>query len=110
MKATLFILLQFLLITLSAQICPYPEESYYKYVISTLAHDSMEGRLPGTIHEKKAAGFIENEFRKTKCVPVKKKQYVFPFDFKTTIFFEIDSYNSLEIVPLISIFSYGKVP
>lgn len=82
MKATVFILLQFLLISLSAQICPYPEESYYKYVISTLAHDSMEGRLPGTIHEKRAAGFIENEFRKTKCVPVKKKQYVFPFDFK----------------------------
>jgi Zn-dependent M28 family amino/carboxypeptidase len=42
----------------------------------------MEGRLPGTIQEKKAAGFIENEFRKTKCVPVKKKQYIFPFDYK----------------------------
>jgi Zn-dependent M28 family amino/carboxypeptidase len=81
-KASLFILLQFLLISLSAQICPYPEESYYKYVISTLAHDSMEGRLPGTVHEKKAAAFIENEFRKTKCVPVKKKQYVFPFDYR----------------------------
>lgn len=51
-------------------------------MISTLAHDSMEGRLPGTIHEKKAAGFIENEFRKTECVPVKKKQYIFPFDYK----------------------------
>lgn len=75
-------LAQFLLLSLSAQICPYPEESYYKYVISTLAHDSMEGRLPGTVHEKKAAGFIENEFRKTKCVPIKKKQYVFPFDYK----------------------------
>jgi Zn-dependent M28 family amino/carboxypeptidase len=81
-KGTLFVLAQFLLLSLSAQICPYPEESYYKYVISTLAHDSMEGRLPGTVHEKKAAGFIENEFRKTKCVPIKKKQYVFPFDYK----------------------------
>lgn len=82
MKATLFLLSQFLLISLSAQICPYPEESYYKYVISALAHDSMEGRLPGTSQEKKAAVFIENEFKKTKCIPVKKKQYAFPFDYK----------------------------
>jgi Zn-dependent M28 family amino/carboxypeptidase len=65
-----------------AQICPYPEESYFKYVISTLAHDSMEGRLPGTVHEKKAAAFIESEFKKTKCVPLKKKQYQFPFSYK----------------------------
>lgn len=81
MKATLFLLAQLLLIPVSAQICPYPEESYYKYVISALAHDSMEGRLPGTAQEKKAAVFIENEFRKTKCIPVKKKQYAFPFDY-----------------------------
>lgn len=42
----------------------------------------MEGRLPGTSQEKKAAVFIENEFKKTKCIPVKKKQYAFPFDYK----------------------------
>ncbi|HTF06023.1 MAG TPA: M20/M25/M40 family metallo-hydrolase [Bacteroidia bacterium] len=54
---------------------------YFRYVVETLAHDSMKGRLPGTPEEKKSAEFIAAEFRKTGCKPLRKKQYCFPFDY-----------------------------
>jgi Zn-dependent M28 family amino/carboxypeptidase len=55
---------------------------YFQKVIETLAHDSMQGRLPGTNFEKKAAIFIQNEFKKTGCKPLQKNNFIFPFAYK----------------------------
>lgn len=55
---------------------------YFQKVIETLAHDSMQGRLPGTIFEKKAAIFIQNEFKKAGCKPILKNKFIFPFTYK----------------------------
>jgi hypothetical protein len=55
---------------------------YYQLVVRTLAHDSMEGRLPGTISEKKAADFIISQFKKAGCKPLQNAQYVYPFTYK----------------------------
>ncbi len=54
---------------------------YHRYVIEALAHDSMQGRLPGTPAEAKAAAFILTCFKKAGCVPVKGKSYLQPFTY-----------------------------
>jgi len=70
-----------------AQICtgqsvaPTVSTSYFQYVVQTLAHDSMQGRLPGTHEEKVAANFIAQEFQKAGCAPVKENQWLFPFTY-----------------------------
>lgn len=46
---------------------------YYKVIVQTLAHDSMQGRLPGTAFEKTAADFIAREFDKIGLTPVFQK-------------------------------------
>lgn len=58
-----------------------PTEVYFKYVIQTLAHDSMQGRLPGTIAEQKSAQFIANEFKRSGCLPLRTKKYLHPFTY-----------------------------
>jgi hypothetical protein len=55
---------------------------YFQQVIETLAHDTMEGRLPGTVSEKKAAYFISQQFKKAGCKPVKKNRFIYPFTYK----------------------------
>jgi Peptidase family M28 len=57
-------------------------ELYFRYVTETLAHDSMEGRLPGTASEKKSAFFISQEFRRMNCNKVKGITNQ-PFDYRS---------------------------
>lgn len=54
---------------------------YFRYVIETLAHDSMKGRLPGTVEEKKSAYFIASELKQSGSKPIRRKRFVFPFDY-----------------------------
>lgn len=54
---------------------------YHRYIIEVLAHDSMQGRLPGTAGETNAAAFIADGFKKAGCVPLKRKQYLQPFTY-----------------------------
>ena len=56
-------------------------ETYYRYVVRALAHDSMEGRLPGTAGEKKSAAFIKNEMQRIGCRPLEKQDFLLPFTF-----------------------------
>jgi len=82
---TVFIIFVFLSNSILAQnkaIDPACSQSYFRYVIATLAHDSMEGRLPGTVGEKKSAEFINQQFCKAGVKPILKKQSTFPFTFK----------------------------
>lgn len=58
-------------------------EDYFRFVIGTLAHDSMEGRLPGTKAELQSANFIAKEFQRAGCKPLQKKKFAYPFDFKS---------------------------
>ncbi len=57
-------------------------QQYYRHVIQTLAHDSMQGRLPGTSGEIKAASFIIEELKQTGCLPLKGKMYLQPFAYR----------------------------
>jgi Zn-dependent M28 family amino/carboxypeptidase len=77
----LLVLLPFTALAQTAPPANACTESYYKYVISTLAHDSMEGRLPGTTAEKKCAAFIVNEFKRSGCRPLAPKKYLYPFTY-----------------------------
>lgn len=66
-----------------AQTCDYRyPEDYYRYLVTALAHDSMEGRLPGTKGEKDAARLIAAELKKAGCRPAAQKQFLFPFDYR----------------------------
>ncbi len=78
----LFCLFPFFLDAQHAEVAPSCTENYFKYVIGALAHDTMQGRLPGTTQEKQSAQFIAREFCKTGCPPLNKKQYCYPFEFK----------------------------
>lgn len=60
---------------------PSTSEIYFRYVIETLAHDSMNGRLPGTPEEKKSAEFIATELKQTGSEPLKRKRFFYPFDY-----------------------------
>lgn len=80
----LFLLLLFPALTLAqtktpAAACTIP---YFQYVVGTLAHDSMEGRLPGTKAEKISALFIENQFKKIGCTPLQKNTFQYPFSYR----------------------------
>lgn len=59
---------------------PAITETYFRYVIGTLAHDSMKGRLPGTAEETKAANFIAAEMKKAGCKPF-SGNYFSPFSY-----------------------------
>lgn len=59
---------------------PACTENYFRYVVGTLAHDSMKGRLPGTAEESKTGKFIAGEFKNAGC-KLKKKNTYFPFDY-----------------------------
>jgi putative aminopeptidase FrvX len=61
---------------------PACNQSYFHFVISTLANDSMEGRLPGTIAEKKSAAFIETQLLTAGTKPLRNKKTQFPFHYK----------------------------
>lgn len=61
---------------------PACSEQYFKEVVSALAHDSMQGRLPGTKGEKDAAAIIARELKRAGCAPLRKKKFLFPFDYK----------------------------
>lgn len=56
-------------------------QEYYGYVIGALANDSMQGRLPGTTAEKKAADFIIAQFKTIGCPPLRGKTYLQPFTY-----------------------------
>ncbi len=60
---------------------PATTESYFRYVVNALAHDSMKGRLPGTPEETKAAHFIAEEFKQAGCKFIRKNKY-YPFDYR----------------------------
>ncbi|MCX6310159.1 MAG: M28 family peptidase [Bacteroidetes bacterium] len=80
----IILLLFFVPILLCAQkktSAPSCNEEYYRYVIGTLANDSMEGRLPGTKAELQSANFIEKEFQAAGCKPLQKGKFAFPFDY-----------------------------
>lgn len=68
--------------TLSRQLMPACTEAYFRHVIGTLAHDSMEGRLPGTKGEKDAAAFITTEMKRAGCQPLRRKKFGHPFVYK----------------------------
>jgi hypothetical protein len=82
MKRLLFF---FLLVSVRAfaqpdAVMPGCTEDYFRFVVGTLSHDSMEGRLPGTPQEKTAGKFIAGEFGRAGCKPIKKKN-CFPFSY-----------------------------
>ncbi len=52
-----------------------------KQVITTLASDSMKGRLPGTPQEILSANYIAEELKRTGCKPLKRKRFIAPFDY-----------------------------
>lgn len=52
---------------------------FYKEVIGYLASDEMQGRLPGSDSEKKAATYI-SEYFKNKDLRLKKQKFKFVFD------------------------------
>lgn len=60
---------------------PAASQEYFRYVIETLAHDSMNGRLPGTPEEKKSACFIASELKFTGSKSIKRKRFFFPFNY-----------------------------
>lgn len=78
----LFWLLPFCISAQQSEVNPGCTEAYFRYVVSALAHDSMQGRLPGTLQEKQSAEFIAKQFCKAGYKPLRKKQYCIPFDFK----------------------------
>jgi len=81
----LLFLFFFIPATLSAQnktVLPDINESYYKYIVSILASDSMKGRLCGTKEEKASAEFILSEMKKTGCKSL-KNTFIFPFQYKS---------------------------
>jgi hypothetical protein len=61
---------------------PQCSEEYFRFVVGTLANDSMKGRLPGTKEELQSATFIEQQFKNAGCKPLQKKKFSYPFDFK----------------------------
>lgn len=63
-------------------IMPFCSEIYFRYVIGTLAHDSLEGRLPGTKGEQVAADFIAREMKRARLKPLYGKKFMQPFDYK----------------------------
>lgn len=64
------------------KIKPFCTEAYFRYVINTLAHDSLEGRLPGTKGEQTAAAFIAGEMKNARLKPLYRKKFTQPFDYK----------------------------
>lgn len=56
-------------------------QQYHRHIVEALAHDSMQGRLPGTPAEANAAAFILTGLKKAGCVPVKGKSYLQPFTY-----------------------------
>jgi metal-dependent amidase/aminoacylase/carboxypeptidase family protein len=54
---------------------------YFQYVVGALSHDSMQGRLPGTVQEKQAAEFIAIEMARAGCSPIKQQQWLHPFSY-----------------------------
>lgn len=81
MRLLLFFLLPLWGMSQTAPPVPAFTENYYRYVINTLAHDSMEGRLPGSIAEKKCADFIASEFKRAGNKPIGGKKYCHPFSY-----------------------------
>lgn len=81
MRRLLFLFLP--LLNWAQSTLPQPDcsETYYRFVITALANDSMEGRLPGTEAEKKSAGFIARELERMNCQPLFKKDYFTPFTY-----------------------------
>lgn len=53
-------------IKITAQLIPDTQKIYHSLInsVNTLANDSMNGRLTGTIYAQKAAAFIASEFKK----------------------------------------------
>lgn len=70
-------------------------KAYFNYVISALAHDSMEGRMAGSIGEKKAAEFIAQEFRRIGCRPLHDDALFYPFTFLDPDSVEQNSYGNV---------------
>ncbi|MCB0739034.1 MAG: M20/M25/M40 family metallo-hydrolase [Bacteroidetes bacterium] len=65
--------------------------------VSVLAHDSLEGRLTGTIHEKKAANYIANQFKEIGLIYAPEFDgYFREFSFNTP--FKLGENNLLEFM------------
>lgn len=71
-----------LLLFLQFQIAAFPQQekdsvslNYYKKVVVFLASDSLYGRAVGSVYEKKAAEFIEAEFRKSNIGKVFRQNF-----------------------------------
>ena len=81
MRILLLVLFPFHVWAQSSSVCPGATGEYFRYVVETLANDSMKGRLPGTPEEKIAADFIATELKKSGAKPLKRKRFLFPFDY-----------------------------
>ncbi|MGL4596683.1 MAG: M28 family peptidase, partial [Bacteroidia bacterium] len=77
----LFLLFPVCLYAQTQRTKPATTETYFRYVLGALAHDSMKGRLPGTSEETKAACFIAEEFKQAGCKFIQKNKY-YPFDYR----------------------------
>jgi hypothetical protein len=53
------------------------ETDYYRFVVETLAHDSMKGRAVASPEEKKAARFIVSELNKNPLAVIKFQKFKF---------------------------------
>ncbi|MFM2386223.1 MAG: hypothetical protein RL660_980 [Bacteroidota bacterium] len=58
---------------------------YMQRIVEALAHDSMQGREPGSVYEQKCAALIEKEFQQHKRLRCSKQnfQFVHPFTQQT---------------------------
>jgi hypothetical protein len=83
MRCSLLLLL-FFTVQLHAQrnaVMPGLTEDYFRFVVNTLAHDSMKGREVGTAQEKSSARFIASEMKRAGCKFIRKKPLQ-PFTYK----------------------------
>lgn len=61
-------------------VMPGLTEDYFRFVVNTLAHDSMKGREVGTPQEKTSACFIASEMKRAGCRFIRKKPLQ-PFEY-----------------------------
>lgn len=66
-----------------------------KYMVSFLASDSMQGRNPGTLEEKKSADFLAGEIKRTKGIQLFRQRFSF-YDSLTA-----KSYSSMNVAGFI---------
>ncbi len=88
----------FLFLFLSHFVANAQEEEYSLYQhIKTLASDSLQGRLTGTIGEAMAAEYIQHQFNELKLIPLPTHNFIHDFSFTYNINPHAVSQNSIAV-------------